>query len=774
MDTYRRDTFAVIIVSFSWILCAFCWNLPSATATQSTDERWVHRRIQDDHDSSCPGDSIWHCDNPDLVRSDDPTVGCDKETCEWYIDWLDPDNKPLVCQGIVILLSSIAFLPNELEPCLLWELEHGHSGLTTARALEAFTDDFLTPFASPHTTTTPTALASTISPLPTPFESSASSLEPATEDPITSNSVEFDTVLVSYFVLPGALRRQRRLAAQFDLVALQETTSVHIQRELDALYGQDGFVEQVDVLLVLADSTQLDDGAIVVTYAINGVVTVADVDLIQANSVSRLIRKSFDDEPLQRYLGLLKASDDPVLQQTYQLYVGLPSDLNLEGANPTSGNDQDASNESEKDKLLDFEWSALWIAVFAGAGFGIILLSAILIYLCCCRNTTSRLQHSKSGGTVPSSRNDVDPTDPTGYDNSSFTDRGVPQDTSDDCAGSETTSVYSYVDSGTVIDSIVDDQNYSIAPSYMHGIHTSLKDNQRFKNAYEDDDDEDIETVQSRHGMWSVIDGIEDGNMIDANIVNENTPSVSSTSSPSRMVVTTERSKKANGEFLIFSDEDEDDLSLVSEHYKLQIAQTRSVCSAKSSLGLGGESKIGESWPDDEEESEMSGRRLPFTNSDSPSQKSLVSSPGSKLTLSAASVSKEQRSWKTTGTPESHISTAASSSDDDSSIFLGADSSLANRLTNDKSILQLRPEHSVRSVRDGPIGHRTQGLSNGTILSPKEKAQLGWNASRSLPDDGNSDSDSDIESVLIPENYKMNPEPIAGPNDYPLESMASF
>jgi hypothetical protein len=68
----------------------------------------LHRFMQqqdqgdDDQTSSCPQDSIYHCNNPALVPTDDETVRCDEDSCRWILGALDENEPPKLCQGITI------------------------------------------------------------------------------------------------------------------------------------------------------------------------------------------------------------------------------------------------------------------------------------------------------------------------------------------------------------------------------------------------------------------------------------------------------------------------------------------------------------------------------------------------------------------------------------------------------------------------------------------------------------------------------------------------
>jgi hypothetical protein len=102
----------------------------------------------------CPQNSIYHCDDPSSALWDvDPTVICDRQTCEWRTGLFSPDLKPVHCANLEFIRASDP-VPDFLEPCLLWELIYGEfaptSAPTTSRA----------PSASPRPSASPTGVPS--------------------------------------------------------------------------------------------------------------------------------------------------------------------------------------------------------------------------------------------------------------------------------------------------------------------------------------------------------------------------------------------------------------------------------------------------------------------------------------------------------------------------------------------------------------------------------------------------------------------------------------
>ena len=100
--------------------------------------------------SLCPVNttrSIYHCLDPFATLETE--VECHNVTCQWRVNRYSNDSQPEFCQYIYLptyfnktttkdgdgdvtekfVLTTI--LPDALEPCLLWEMEHGTTGITT-------------------------------------------------------------------------------------------------------------------------------------------------------------------------------------------------------------------------------------------------------------------------------------------------------------------------------------------------------------------------------------------------------------------------------------------------------------------------------------------------------------------------------------------------------------------------------------------------------------------------------------------------------------------
>jgi hypothetical protein len=90
----------------------------TVASTAASDSHNHHRRLNNQRED-CPV-GIGFCDDPFDIM-DDPTVGCDEETCAWLVTLLEADNQPLPCRGILIVGEVVDFL----EPCFWWEKLHG-------------------------------------------------------------------------------------------------------------------------------------------------------------------------------------------------------------------------------------------------------------------------------------------------------------------------------------------------------------------------------------------------------------------------------------------------------------------------------------------------------------------------------------------------------------------------------------------------------------------------------------------------------------------------
>jgi hypothetical protein len=109
----------------------------------------------------CPQNSIYYCDDPSSVLWDvDPTVVCNRQTCEWQVNLFDPDRKPVHCNNLEFIRASDP-VPDFLEPCLLWELIYGEFAPTSAPTSSR------APSASPRPSSSPTDVPS-VAPTMTP------------------------------------------------------------------------------------------------------------------------------------------------------------------------------------------------------------------------------------------------------------------------------------------------------------------------------------------------------------------------------------------------------------------------------------------------------------------------------------------------------------------------------------------------------------------------------------------------------------------------------
>ena len=111
---------------------------------------------------------LFHCQNPKNVDKK-VSIECDKNTNEWNVEDLDPENPPEICPEDYILNQTDTLpdvdLPDDEEVCVLWSVFYG-SLATPSPTMSPTTS---APTMSP--TTSPTTLAPTKSPTLAPTKS---------------------------------------------------------------------------------------------------------------------------------------------------------------------------------------------------------------------------------------------------------------------------------------------------------------------------------------------------------------------------------------------------------------------------------------------------------------------------------------------------------------------------------------------------------------------------------------------------------------------------
>lgn len=341
------------------------------------------------------------------------------------------------------------------------------------------------------------------------------------------------TVLVDVTANHVEQNLQRQLAFWLEQQFLSDE-----QLEVSFVPGQPILQISADLTMTSVRSFLLDNQTFVATEAISGFVSVQGPSALRASaypeSLEPQLEAAFVGTSLDQYQDDLQASDDPVLQRTAYIDVGLPLDL-LSGSNgnaaaeteptpPTETNSNPALNSNgvnngappaaavnQEDTNVwtvagvDFSLTTLAIVAACIAGFSILLLLYVCLKLRAIRkehmreadaaqkisSKTTSSTDEDNGSKRKSKRSSrainqsvsselIDAEDPN---NNRYYQRYVAEE---DDQRSLATSTYSYIDSN-----LHRGGDVSLAPSYMYG--------------YGNNDDD--ASLQSKT-MWSLIDGI--------------------------------------------------------------------------------------------------------------------------------------------------------------------------------------------------------------------------------------------------------------------------
>ena len=114
---------------------------------------------------------LFHCQNPKNVDKK-VSIECDKNTFEWNVNDLKPENPPEICPEDYILNQTDTLpdvdLPDDEEVCVLWSVFYGSLATPSPTTLApTMSPTTLAPTMSPTTlapTMSPTTLAPTMSP----------------------------------------------------------------------------------------------------------------------------------------------------------------------------------------------------------------------------------------------------------------------------------------------------------------------------------------------------------------------------------------------------------------------------------------------------------------------------------------------------------------------------------------------------------------------------------------------------------------------------------
>jgi len=394
----------------------------------------------------------------------------------------------------------------------------------------------------------------------------------------------FETVLVNYYVAAAEVSassssnggnarrnvRQRRQLQDANRSTLNAVTELHLLTELQLRFGP-VFDEVRSVSLDFAPvrTTVYQNGLTVQSEALSGQVVLAwTLGSLRQTVLNQIVREAFQGPAADRYLALLDASGDSVLQRTTRVETGLPPDVveqdpNADAAGQAGNIDNNNENiKNDNDNDLFSSDNLMWIAVIAGAGaaaIGILVLALLYMRRGRRRNAgpvvikeapTGSSTASSPQGTAANGGQGIGKRRSNVADTESARDDTSLADNSHMGQQSTATSVYSYIDAN-----LMDDQSYSVAGnnSYMYGTGVAGDDH----------------SLASRNN-WSVGCGSYAAHEASQMSGDELQPSYQisagdSHNGPEKMVVTTERRNK--NDFFLFVDDD-DDLSVASDMAK--------------------------------------------------------------------------------------------------------------------------------------------------------------------------------------------------------------
>lgn len=515
---------------------------------------------------------------------------------------------------------------------------------------------------------------------------------------------------------------------------------------------------------------------------------------VRPNVVRRAVEEALGiGQGNERYIEALRTSSAPAIQRVQTVQVGLYTSI-----------DQDPVNVPVEETAKDeYFWEAywlqwddpIWIIMVAAVGAGGLGIFLVVVVVCCVRCRRRRTE-AKSPPipqelTNPSEQTDEDVEQAKNHqDGYEIANRY----SEDPYQASEVTSVYSYIDTGTMIH---DDEEYSVTPSFLYPA-----------------GDYNPEDEQNRSVLWSVVDGIT-ADMARANDDNGHALSPNANVSPSRMVVTTERSRKPNGEVMIFSDDDDDDdLSILSDRIvQPQAMDFNSLLDGESpykNRGRAPDPKIRVAHPS------VLPQRIPDSLLPAVDE-------GSKSSYSENTKSQEEIEDNSALNVSAAVRRSSSHGSEDDSMFLGPNEDLSknvvplstdNALVNpDTSFIRLGPlvgesnldvtDLSESLIEDDHVASDPHGdgshselditLSDNraaesmldTTFTDDEKEQLGLTEEPPRTDldkentglfvevDDDEDDQGAAKLMPLPGDYRS-PEPCQESSRYPIVSMASF
>jgi hypothetical protein len=411
------------------------------------------------------------------------------------------------------------------------------------------------------------------------------------EEVDTTFSVSINPLILNYFFVAPPSNAKKAVNGSHE--ELTKITSRHIHRTVNAKL-EDNLVESAQPILEPVSTTSpWNNSTVVSTFTLKGtLIFKGDMGPPRESTINRLVASAFSGSPLRNYLMDLQTSPDTMLKRTYSIYVGLPSDI----VDTTStGEETNKENENTWDKIDSFfvetvnwgDWNSMEFIIFAVACGCFIVCLFLVTYICCrlrrrrkLREQAFLLEAVKSGETNAMSptysdecedgqtpkfsnmdvstrqTNDVAYLAPvveslTRRTSDIDTEAGVADEVGSsildvsqtDGKMSDTVSIYSYLDDGKAAD-----VDYSVSEALNYNPHI----------------DGDEQSTQ-----WSVVDN----KALTHNEKPKNSGSSKILAALGDNLDTSVTTDESGGRLLIFSEEEPDDVSLLSTTLQITVVE---------------------------------------------------------------------------------------------------------------------------------------------------------------------------------------------------------
>jgi hypothetical protein len=476
-------------------------------------------------------------------------------------------------------------------------------------------------------------------------------------------SVAINPLILNYFFVAPPSNAKKAVNASHE--ELTKITSRHIHRTVNAKL-EDNLVESSELILEPVSTTSpWNNSTVVSTFTLKGtLIFKGDKGPPRESTINKLVVSAFSGSPLRNYLMDLQTSSDTMLKRTYSIYVGLPSDI----VDTTStGEESEAERERAWEKVDNFfvetvnwgDWNSLEFIIFAVACGCFIFCLFLIIFVCCrlrrrrkLREQAFLLEAVKSGETnamSPTASDECEDGQTPKFSNMDMstrqntdvsylapvvesltrrtsdidTEAGVADDagssildvTQTDGKMSDTASIYSYLDDGKAAD-----VDYSVSEALNYNPHI--------------DGDE-------QSTLWSVVENKPSSQ----NDKPKNSVSTQILAALGDNLDTSVTTDESGGRLLIFSEEEPDDVSLLST--TLQITVVEDGEADKSATVLPGSTKVAAIAAAFErgrvKNNENAGQNLPASQTEPPSDKSRLIDDAELLNNSVTAPSSRER-----------------------------------------------------------------------------------------------------------------------------------